>query len=84
MGPGPTYFTDRFFTDEKVVIVRGEPEVIVKEWTNALRDGTDWKLTEGISYLKNGKIIHNKFHLLLKDLDSLPFPARHHLSLIHI
>ena len=24
MGPGPTYFTDRFFTDEKVVIVRGE------------------------------------------------------------
>ena len=80
MGPGPTYFTDRFFTDEKVVIVRGEPEVIVKEWTNALRDGTDWKLTEGISYLKNGKIIHNKFHLLLKDLDSLPFPARHHIA----
>ena len=53
MGPGPTYFTDRFFTDEKVVIVRGEPEVIVKEWTNALRDGTDWKLTEGISYTTN-------------------------------
>ena len=80
MGPGPTYFPDRFFTNEKVVIVRGEPEVIVKEWTNALLDGTDWKLTEGISYLKNGKIIHNKFHLLLKDLDSLPFPARHHIA----
>jgi uncharacterized Fe-S cluster-containing radical SAM superfamily protein len=31
----------------------------------------------GISYKKNGKVLHNEDRPMIEDLDSLPFPARH-------
>ncbi|MCD7973618.1 MAG: B12-binding domain-containing radical SAM protein [Candidatus Azobacteroides sp.] len=80
MGPGSTYYTTKALPDEKVVIARGEPEETVKEWTDRIKDNSDWSTVEGISYLKDGKVIHNKPRKLMKELDSLPFPARHHIS----
>jgi radical SAM superfamily enzyme YgiQ (UPF0313 family) len=44
---------------------------------HALWDGKDLSKIPGISYRKNGEIIHNPPADLPADLDALPFPARH-------
>lgn len=80
MGPAPTYFTSRFLHDDKTVIARGEPEYTVKEWTLAVANGQDWSQTKGLSFFRDGKVINNPPRPLIKDLDELSFPARHHLS----
>jgi len=51
-------------------LVRGEGEVTFKELVEKGRQ------VNGISYIKNGKIIHNPDRPLIKDLDSLPFIDR--------
>lgn len=76
MGPGPTYFTSRCLPDGKVYVVRGEPELTVKELVVALRDGSDVSGLKGISLIVGGKIKNNPPRELIKDLDSLPFAAR--------
>lgn len=80
MGPGPSFFTDKCLKGEREIVVRGEPDLIVCELTDAIKDGADWRQTDGISYLKEEKIIHNKPHELIKNLDTLPFPARHFIA----
>lgn len=77
MGPGPTYFTRKCITNDKVIIVRGEPEKTVEELLNHLHYGTEWRNTLGISYLNNGTVINTPSRPLIADLDALPFPARH-------
>jgi len=37
---------------------------------------------KGIAYLENGKVITTEKRPLIRDLDSLPFPAWHHLDLM--
>lgn len=80
MGPGPTYYTRKCLTHERTIIVRGEPDMAVCEVINALHDGADWRQVDGISYLQDGKPVNNKMHALIKDLDELPFPARHFVA----
>lgn len=58
-------------------IVRGEGEKITSELLKNLNDKRKLKKIRGLSYKKNGKIIHNPPHPLIKNLDSLPYPARH-------
>ncbi len=56
-------------------VCRGEGESLMKEFVQ----GKAWNLIDGLSY-KNphnkNEIIHNKDRDFIKDLDSLPFPAR--------
>jgi radical SAM superfamily enzyme YgiQ (UPF0313 family) len=55
------------------MVVRGEGELI-------MRDIVEKECPEGVlgvSYQKDGRIIHNEDMPLVKDLDSLHFPARH-------
>lgn len=80
MGPGPTYYTRKCLTHERTVIVRGEPDMAVCEVINALRDGTDWRQVDGISYLQQGKPVNNRMHALIRELDDMPFPARHFVA----
>ena len=80
MGPGPTFFTGKCLVDEKIIVVRGEPEMTVKEWTGLYASGKDWKACEGISYLQEGRIVSNKSRALMREVDSLPFPARHFIG----
>ena len=55
------------------MVVRGEGELTFKELTeNGSPEGV-----LGVSYKKDGQVIHNEGRPLIKDLDSLPFPARH-------
>lgn len=76
-GPGPTYFTEEYIYDQRVYVVRGEAEVTTLELINRLKENKN-SLEEvlGISFMRQGKIVHNPLRPLLKDLDSLPFPAR--------
>ena len=80
VGPGPTYFTDRCLGDERNIVVRGEVDDVAREVVVALRDGTDWRQVDGVSYLSDGAIHHNRPHALIKDLDARPFPARHFIA----
>ncbi|NDV47429.1 radical SAM protein [Paludibacter sp. 221] len=77
LGPGATFYTKKCLKSEWDIVVRGEPDLTVGELTDALSNNSDWSSIEGISFLKDGKIVNNKPRALIKDLDTLPFPARH-------
>jgi len=68
--------TMRFQPDIDVV-VRGEAEYTFLELCYALWEDRDLSGIMGISYRKNGEIIHNPPADLPADLDALPFPARY-------
>jgi radical SAM superfamily enzyme YgiQ (UPF0313 family) len=55
------------------VIVKGEAEETIAE----LAVANDISKVLGISYRRNGEVLHTEKHPLRQDLDSLPFPARH-------
>lgn len=81
MGPGPTYFIDKCLTGERDIVVRGEPDETAVLLADALRDGRDWRSeVEGISYLHDGRRHNNRPHPLVRNLDSLPLPARHFIA----
>lgn len=79
-GPGPTYYPQKCLADENVYIVRGEPEESMLELLNHLENNEPLEHIKGISFLRNGKVIMNPPRPLIKDLDALPFPARHLLG----
>lgn len=80
MGPGPTHFTEQCLSDERVTVVRGEPELTVQELLDTLHRGENWRTVAGISYRENGRVVNNPSRPLIGDLDKLPLPARHHLQ----
>jgi radical SAM superfamily enzyme YgiQ (UPF0313 family) len=86
MGPGVTYFTDKLLTDERVAVVRGEPELTVQELIATVSAGGHHGSTsglasiKGVSFLKDGRVHHNPARELIRDLDRLPFPARHFIE----
>ncbi len=80
MGPGATYFINRYLHSERDVVVRGEPEMTVLELTKCIAAGGDWRNVVGISYLSGGKPKNNVYRPLMKELDVLPFPARHFIA----
>lgn len=80
LGPGPTHFIKRCLPDPNVYIVRGEPEETVRELIAAFAEGRTPEGIKGVSWLCDGKIVNNPPRPLIKDLDALPFPARHLLG----
>jgi radical SAM superfamily enzyme YgiQ (UPF0313 family) len=73
-GYHPTAISDELLTYPYVdFVVRGEGEETMRE----LVTSGDAKGVNGISYKAGKKIIHNPDREFIKDLDSLPFPARH-------
>ena len=80
MGPGPTHFTERCLPDERVIVVRGEPEQTVADLIATMSDGGDWTKVQGISWRNHNGVVNNPSRALITDLDTLPLPARHHLE----
>lgn len=80
LGPGATYFTSKFLIDSRVVVVRGEPELTVIELVSKIQKGEDWHAVAGISFIKDENLVRNQSRELIKDLDILPFPARHFIE----
>lgn len=81
MGPGPTHFIKKCLADRNVYIVRGEPEATLPELVEALREFRKPTDIKGVSYVdEEGKVVNNPPRPLIKDLDALPFAARHLLK----
>jgi anaerobic magnesium-protoporphyrin IX monomethyl ester cyclase len=58
--------------------IRKEPEVTVVEFIEAIRSGNrDWSEILGLSWKKNGDVVHNPDRPFVENLDELPWPARH-------
>jgi len=55
------------------MVIRGEGEIALAD----LASGKPKRKIAGLSYKKGKKIAHNPPAPLIKNLDSLPFPARH-------
>jgi radical SAM superfamily enzyme YgiQ (UPF0313 family) len=78
-GPAPTYYAQHFLQHDRQIAVRGEPEETVVELCRCIARKQSWQEIRGISFLNgsDAKMRHNPSRALLRDLDSLPFPARH-------
>jgi radical SAM superfamily enzyme YgiQ (UPF0313 family) len=69
-----------FLDNERQIdfVMRGEYEMILLELVRALQGQGDFSTIKGIFYRdKNNEVIDTGIRPLLKDLDSLPWPARH-------
>ncbi|MGD9131773.1 MAG: radical SAM protein [Candidatus Bathyarchaeota archaeon] len=64
-------------------VVRGEPEYTMLELVGALEKGITegMKKIEGIGFVKDGKTVITPPRPEIRDLDALPFPARHLLPM---
>jgi radical SAM superfamily enzyme YgiQ (UPF0313 family) len=58
-------------------VVVGEGEHTIVEVCEKLQRGESLAGVKGVMYRENGKIIDNGRRELIKDLDTIPFPARH-------
>lgn len=56
-------------------IVRGEGELVF--WNVVRNNAKNLEEIKGISFLKDGKVVSNQKEELIKDVDSIPFPAYH-------
>ena len=77
MGPGATFFPELYLTDNRVTIVRGEPEATLLELAEYLEKDKDFSNLQGLILLdSDGAIKRNPARPLIQDIDTLPFPAR--------
>jgi radical SAM superfamily enzyme YgiQ (UPF0313 family) len=58
-------------------VVVGEGEDTIVEACERLSSGQGLEGVKGVMYRSNGEVVDNGRRELIKDLDSLPFPARH-------
>ena len=58
-------------------IIRYEADYVLKNLAKALENGSNLAKIKGITLRKENKIIQNEEETPIKDLDVLPFPARH-------
>ena len=66
------------------VIVRGEGEQTLTELVKQEMKGSSFLRIKGISFRRDGKILHNSPRPLIKDLNELPYPGYHFVKdLVH-
>jgi len=63
------------------IVVRGEAEETILLLLRALANGGDLHTVPGLTWREEGQIVSTPDAPLVKDLDSLPFPARHLLPM---
>jgi len=73
--PEPEFFIKK--TQANAVVI-GEGEVTIVELLDALKTGTSFDHIKGIAFRRNnGEVVVNERRDLIKDIDSIPFPAYH-------
>jgi radical SAM superfamily enzyme YgiQ (UPF0313 family) len=58
-------------------VISGEGEVTILELAQAIQQKGDLRQIYGLSFRCNGNVVQNAPRSLIKDLNSLPLPARH-------
>ena len=78
-GPGATTVTEQVLQDDHVdFVVRGEGEQTMAELVNLLHSSKpDFHKIDGLSFKEDGRIINNRSRAVVKDIDTLPYPAKH-------
>lgn len=71
------YPKDLLLNNSFNAMVRGEGEITIIELMEALQKEKPLKNVKGLSFKENGNIYVNEDRPLIKNLDELPFPARH-------
>ncbi|MBU0952256.1 MAG: B12-binding domain-containing radical SAM protein [Elusimicrobia bacterium] len=80
-GPHPSACPEDSIKDMAVdLVVVGEGEEVIIEIIAAIESKSDFSKVNGIFYKKDAKIISTPPHDRVKNLDALPFPARHLLN----
>lgn len=70
--PEPEFFFKKTGAD---AIVIGEGEISVINLLKAIEAGRDFSDVNGIAYMHEGKCVINERQELIKDIDTIPFPA---------
>ena len=80
-GPHVTYLSEETLKKSKSIdiAVRGEGERTLLELLETKKE--NWEKIEGITFRLNEKIIVNKDRAFIENLDEIPFPAYHLLSM---
>jgi radical SAM superfamily enzyme YgiQ (UPF0313 family) len=76
-GPHPSVAAQDVLADAAVdYVVRGEGEFTFRDLLDGIEEGrTEWDGCAGISWRRNGEIVHEPDRPPPADLDALPFPA---------
>ncbi len=81
-GPGPSYqpYSEKYIVDERTFVLRGDVDLIIRGLIDRIENGQDISDIRGLSWKEGDMIRHNPPPPPLRDLDILPFPARHLLK----
>jgi len=75
-GAHPTIMPEEMLGDTAVdIVVRGEGEETVVDLVRYVQKEVSLQEIKGVSFKKNGKVIHTSDRPAINDLDLLPFPA---------
>lgn len=80
MGVEPTRKPSDFIFDDKVFVVRGEPEYPMLDLFNSLTNGHNFQEIKSVTWKSDGRMVNNPPRGIVDNLDALPFPARHLLK----
>lgn len=81
-GAHPSIDPKAILKDKNVdIVVKGEGEITFLNLVRTLEKNKDYSAITGITFRKGRKIIANPLRPFIKDLDTLPFPARHLLPM---
>ena len=70
--PEPEFFLSKTEAD---AVVMGEGEITVVELLQTIQNGKSLATVKGIAFKNEEKVVVNKKRPLIKDIDSIPFPA---------
>ena len=78
-GPHATTLPDLTLENPNIdYLIYGEGEETFRDFLQALdRGASNWSDIEGLWYKQDGRVISGSERDLIKDLDALPYPARH-------
>lgn len=79
-GPHPTFLPEQTLKSGHIdAAVRGEGELTFPNLIKAMENGENLEKVKGISFRKNGEIIHNVSQEFIENLDWIRYPARRFL-----
>jgi radical SAM superfamily enzyme YgiQ (UPF0313 family) len=77
-GPHPTT-NPEFFLDAGAadICVQGEGDFTIQELLPVIHEPAKWESVQGITFVKDGKLLATPRRPLAKDVDAIPWPAYH-------